>query len=327
MKISRREHLKKLGLGAAGTLGAGLFANDHIATLAAMRGLPARDWPWTSAKPSVDNPGIRMIFAGLMLFTYKRTGNDREGRVIFHRGSEHKLQIIVDRGSPGSCTKLTTIDVSDDKRIEFVIPQRNYHHVTYFQTGDQDDFDRTTWHDKDFRWLLDVEGPETFNNKDFNRTDNHGFDTRLHVQAGRFYTYQRTNSTFKADVGTLKGQVFKIAKVMACDLRLEDGEKALLKIDHKPIEVGGRPLEMENPAKYEIYFLNVPSCDPCVTSEFPMVFHAIEDGEDFKFDLTLVDKGKNDEAPNLCEKVGGTDRFSDEAPCSGAGFGGGRGFP
>jgi len=56
MKIGRREHLRQLGLGAAGILGAGLFENDlSLISKANPRVLPrlkARPWPWTNVPPA-----------------------------------------------------------------------------------------------------------------------------------------------------------------------------------------------------------------------------------------------------------------------------------
>jgi hypothetical protein len=336
MKIGRREHLKQLGLGAAGVLTPALFEHHVAATQqptpkpgVAVNTLQAREWPWTSSKPTDDNPGIRLVFAGVMLFTYKRTGDGRSGRVVFHRGSGHKLQIIVVRTDDcatcpsDDCVKFKADDIQENAVIDLAIPQRRYDDVVFYQTGNPNDFERKNWYEKDFRWLLDLEGPETFNNKNFNRSEGKGFNTKLRVQSGRFYTYQRTNSTFKANVGTLKDQIFNVAKVMACDIWLADEETLELKIPGKPVQ------SLKNPAKYEVYFLNSPDCDPCERSDFPMVFDAVEDGASYKFDLQLEKSGPDEAAKGLCLKIGGSSRlkFSDEAPCMGGGFGGGRGFP
>ena len=328
MKIGRREHLRQLGLGAAGMLGAGLFADDLSvsANQRASRRLQARPWPWISVAPSGTNRGIRVVFAGMMIFTY----NERQGQVVFHRSPAHKLQIVVlpsDGCTPVDIKHLPPevvipdTDIPEGSTIDLVIPERDYSDVTFFQTGDHDDFDRTRWNKKDSRWLLDLEGPEPFDNRDFKRTDAHGFNTKLQIQSGQFYTYQRTNSTFTADKGALKGQVFHVAKVMACDIRLTNQEQLLLKINGTTFRT------MRNPTKYEVYFLNVPTCNPCKTSEFPMVFDAIRDPEAYKFDLQLVYEGRDEAAKNLCVKIGGANKFTDETPCMGAGFGAGRGFP
>ena len=317
MKIGRREHLRQLGLGAAGILGAGLLQNERsLISNANPRVLPklkARDWPWTNSPPDNENPGIRMLFAGMMVFTHK----GRQGRVVFHTSSsDHELEIVVfERGSP-CIKKLTKKGIDIPAKIELINPHGHPDDVDFFQSGDPDNFNRKDWHDKDFRWLLDLEGPETYSNKDFDRTEDKGFNKKLHVRSGRFYTYRRTGSTFTTDVGSLLCPEFSVARFMACDIPLQDTQTFVLK-------VGNEQVSMQNPARYEIYFLN--TCGSCTGSDFPMVFEAVENGEAYKFDLKLATPGSTVPTDELCLSL--INRGNDEAPCMGIGFGGGRGFP
>ena len=316
MKIGRREHLRQLGLGTAGILGAGLFQNDLSRILKAnptvLPRLKARPWPWTNVPPA-DNPGIRMLFDGMMIFTYR----GRQGRVVFHTGSaNHKLEVIVfERGNP--CIEKLRVEGTDiPSKIELINPGGHADDVQYFASGDPDDFDRKKWRNKDFRWLLDLEGPEIFSNTTFNRTEDKGFNKKLHVRSGCFYTFQRTNSTFTSDVGSLLCPEISVARIMACDIRLEGTQTFVFK-------VGSREVEMKNPSRHEIYFLN--HCATCTTSDFPMVFDAIQNEADYKFDLKLVTRGPETPIQDLCNPL--VTKGSDEAPCMGVAFGAGNGFP
>ena len=316
MKTGRREHLRQLGLGAAGILGAGLVPSDLSRILKAnpsvLPKLKGRTWPWTSSPPPTDNPGIRMLFAGMMVFTYK----GKQGRVVFHTAStDHKFEIVVFERGTSCIEKLRREGTDIPSKIELINPGGHVDDVQYFASGDPDNFDRKKWHDKDFRWLLDLEGPETYSNKDFTRTKDKGFNKMLHVASGCFYTYQRTNSTFTTDVGSLMCSEFSVARMMACDVTLNDRETFLFK-------VGNKEIKMQNPSRYEIYFRN--NCRSCTGSDFPMVFDAIEE-ENYKFDLTLATRRSGSPLNDLCYPIL-TDN-TDEAPCMGAAFGGGNGYP
>jgi hypothetical protein len=315
MKIGRREHLRQLGFGAAGILGAGLSDLSLGRTLnpIALPKLKAREWPWTKSVPPDENPGIRLIFAGMMVFSYK----GRQARVVFHTGSQHhKLEVIAYEVGTPCIEKLRRTGPEVPKKIEIISPNGHSDDVEFFQTSDPDDFNRKNWDCKDFRWLLDLEGPETFGNRNHGRIESKGFNKKLHVSSGCFYTFLRSTSTFKTDVGSLSCQEFNVARIMACDIKLE--ETQVFKLN-----VGGKDLTMQNPARYEIYFLN--TCDSCTTSDFPMVFDAVENGDIYKFDLTLAGKTVRCPIPPTCFPI--ITRTSDEAPCMGGGFGGGKGFP
>jgi hypothetical protein len=318
MKIGRREHLRQLGLGAAGILGAGLFENDlSRITRANPRVLPrlkARGWPWTNTPPG-DNPGIRMLFSGMMVFAYK----GRQGRVVFHTTSaNHKFEIKVFKRNP--CTVIPMLEGTEiPAKIELINPPGHNDDVQYFQQGDPNNFDRNAWHENDFRWLLDLEGPEIYSNKNFRRTEDKGFNKKLHVRSGCFYTYLRTNSTFTSDVGSLNCPEFRIARIMACDIPLTGTESFVFK-------AGTKEIAMHNPSRYEIYFMNNCSSNCQPTGDFPMVFDAIEDEEqNYKFDLTLVKGRPGSPLGDVCNPL--IIEGSDEAPCMGAAFGAGFGFP
>jgi hypothetical protein len=362
-KINRRDYLKYMGIAAAGTVGAAelnllrpgsraLASNrdnrmETIETLrvpeiaTAPQATPPH-WPWTNIKPGDANPGIRLIFMGMAIFTYKRD----EGRVVFHRGADHNLRIVVLEScneifSLGGGVKPVTIDemeISVDGKSSDVSFFKNGAFVRERDVGDS----------KDFRWILDLESPP-FHNGKLPRIEEAGkFSTKLKVGNGTFYTYQHTNSRFKCKGGASNGmKVGHVAKVMAADIPLMPNECASFTINKQALLP---PLCRTGDIKYEIYFLN--GCQHCTVSDFDMVFDAVETGTIPPFGLELDGpKGRNDFPQGLCitplkvakrpsskghEPNNMKPRsitvqehifLNDDAPCMGSGFGAGGGWP
>lgn len=354
-KINRRDYLKYMGIAAAGTVGAAELnllnpGSNRIETIETLR-VPeiatapqatATDWNWTSVKPSDANPGIRLIFMGMAIFTYK--GN--EGRVVFHRGADHNLRIVVREScneifSLGGGVKPVTID-----EMEISVDGKSSD-VSYFKDGvfkrEQDVGDS-----KDFRWLLDLESPPFHTGKLPRKEEEGKFSTKLKVGNGTFYTYQHTNSRFKCKGGASNGmRVGHVAKVMAADIPLMQDQCASFTINKQALLP---PLCRTGDIKYEIYFLN--GCQHCTVSDFDMVFDAVETGSIPPFGLELDgEKGSNDFPQGLCitpPKVAKRPAakghkpknqkppiinvqehifLNDEAPCMGSGLGRGGGFP
>lgn len=355
--INRREYLSRMGMAAVGTLAVAelkpqtprpeqftrkrLNLNETESSIETKAIAPAQagavHWPTTQRKPGNTNPGIRLIFVGMSAYTYKGA----EGRVVFHRGAEHNLQIVVLE----SCREIFSIG-GGVKPIQInemeIAVQNKPNDVAYFYGTD---FDRAQniGDDKDFRWLLDLES-YPFHAGKLNRTDDK-FSTKLKVGHGTFYTYQHTNSTFKVRGGDNNGTPLgHVAKIMAADIPVAANECAWFTINKQNL----LPPFCYGQA-YEIYFLNY--CEACAVSDFEMVFDAIDDDSIRPFGLELVDKGKNECPTGLCltqecrsEHKPSPTRgphteasrvitslehifLNDEAPCMGGGLGGGHGFP
>ncbi len=329
-KLSRRDYLIGMGAGAVGIVGASaLEAAGQRARRPARRDrnrLPEgrtassagsnTDWPWTPDEPT-DNPGVRVIFAGMVAFTYEKD----DALVVFHRGDyHHQLKIVAYEGSKGHCSEIyRNEDIPNETDMDLRVLKRSSD--ARFFKGQK--FDRSAYKgkDKDFRWLLDLEAPP-FNSVKLHRKDDK-FSTELRVRQGTFYTYRHTGSTFLYNYGTGSAKLGYVPKVMAADIKLQSGDCLSFKINTEEIDVK-QPLCQGK--KYEIFFLN--ECDKsCQNSDFNMVFDAVENPR--SFDLTLEIDHDNGPADDLCMKVPSIyrPRFTDEAPCMGLGFGGGGGFP
>lgn len=336
-KLNRREYLTRMAAGTVGFAAAGAIdLNGRIPTLGKPNEtysfnqrkatLARSDWNWTTDEPK-ENPGIRLIFVGMMVFGHK----GKEAQVVFHRGdNHHNLRIEIHEVGPlcrqvfrlGGGAKPLDIDEMN-LRIEGA-PNN-----AMFFRKDGADFNRKSGHLRDFRWLLDLEGPLMYDQK-LERKDD-VFSTKLRVRQGTFFTYQRTNSNFVLTRGTEKKEINHVAKVMAADIPLATG-RASLTIDGAEV-----PYPLTAPAKYEIYFFNEcecvdDQCGNCKTSDFGMIFDAVTLATSSDaYNLVVVPPlGEEMQTEGLCQKIPEkiiTARNTDEAPCMGGGFGGGGGFP
>jgi hypothetical protein len=357
-ELNRRDYLKHMGIAAAGTI-AGLEgltptlqgSNRDVQIDSAI--LPAQTlpcnpnpqpaavhWPWTSDEPRKDNLGVRLIFMGMMVFTYK----DREGRVVFHRGDAHNLRIVVLENVGGICTEIFSIGGGikplDIKEMEIRTKGKSSD-IAYFQHTDPFDRANDKGHKKDFRWLLDLEAPPFNPGKVTRKKEAKKFFTKLNVMNGTFYTYQITNSRFKTDVGPCKElKLGHVAMVMAADIPLSGNQCVSFVID------GREALEplCRSDALYEVYFLNGCRKGQCPDhGDFDMAFDAVDNPSN-RFKLTLDGApGKTVYPSGLCtgspdppspEKIlkPSLSNFveiflNDEAPCMGPGLGQGGGFP
>src|ERR1700738_146448 len=272
-------------------------------------------WPPEPHAPNDINLGVRLIFAGMVSFTYKGT----EARAVFHRESApHKLKIIAFEHTGDKCNVIYRNEkVPKGARMDLRINNKTSD-ARFFQGST---FNRSTYQgdDKDFRWLLDLEKPPCNNGKVHRKQDK--FNTKLKVGHGVFYTYKHTGSTFLYDDGS--GDYPKLGyvpKAIATDIELAADECVSFKINGKRI----LPDSFCYGTKYEIFFLN--ECDiTCSDSDFYLVFDAIENPK--RFNLKLETANDNGPTTGLCLTIPSIHKLNDEAPCMGGGFGGGGGFP
>jgi hypothetical protein len=342
-KINRRDYLISMGAGAAGVIAAAelnAFGKGQITDRilentefdsklsVTVPDVCLNSWPCTTESPG-DNPGVRLVFAGMVAFTYKNTGQGTEGRAVFHRGHEHhQMKVIVYKGSQPNCVEIYRNEAVP-KNAHFNIQVEDtrsdvkfFTATTRFSRGDlQGD-------DKDFRWLLDLEAPPFANGKP--RTAKM-FSTKLHLGRGTFYTYRHTGSTFYyINSRGVREKLGYVPKVMAADITLQNDECLSFKIGSK--DVLTTPICRGQ--KYEIFFLNEYAVEcpdrknkKCYENDFGMVFDAFK--HPAPFGLELVEEGHdNGPTTDLCLPLPTPlSRLTDEAPCMGGGFGGGGGFP
>ena len=332
--MNRRDYLKQMGLATAVTIG-----SNHLAGLRAFAGTSSEvnsdssnsydaippqtilgDWP-TGTKPDPANFTVKLIFSGMCIFGY----NGKEANVAFHRGdkTKHKMAIMAfEKGTP--CTNIYTVADGTQQAsigtIEVGIEGKS-NDVNFFlgndfcRAGDIGD-------ELDFRWLIDLEGPDGFK-KELKPKNHDKFSTKLFVRHGTFYTYQRTNATFKAMGGKLDGKYFgHVAKVMAANIGpLNNGESVYLRVDGRPVVPN--MTKGTTGTQYEIYFLNDRQTGD--DTDFDMVFDELGSFTD-KFTLVRVGPPKEEKTKDLCQNLPLVTRATDEAPCMGAGFGSGNGL-
>ena len=348
-KLDRREYLKRMGIAAMGTVGAGqldrlttaLSSQRNIlsgtrASLSGGRGLsyvapPAVEkWPTFTRKPPQDiNPGVRLIFMGMTVFTYKEVNKRTEGRVAFHRGSQHRFGIALVKNC--QLVQWWDGDTQDIKKIELQAENKKSD-IRFFQLDDFDRKDDNKSHPKDFSWLLDLES-SSLGNTSSGRTDKL-FKTKLRVSVPdtTFYTYQHTESRFY--IGDPSNKVGHVAMVMAADVPFDTIDCVSFQVNNDTKKTLCR-----QDGLYEIYFLNLCRSDQaCSGGDFGMVFDAFDSPK--RFELTLDGQKGNTKWPdNLCllepPKDWSGNRISDivkaylndDAPCMGGGLGSGGGFP
>lgn len=287
------------------------------------------EWPILSTPPNSENPGVRLIFQGLMVFCHDGKECDIG---LFRDDNRHRLEIEIFE----NCVKIfSTTDVNNPVFIRnaSIKIDGEGSGVSFFHQGLPSDFNRITGHKNDFWWLLDLDaiyGKKLDKDKTFSKT-------KLTVKHGVFYTYQRTNSTFRGVGGPFSSsEDFEyIAKIMAADIVPAPGQSVSLKINGHDVFY---PLKPAPDTKYEVYFNNecwTPNGKKCKESDFHLNFKATKLGPNEKFDLKVKVEGKDDPPPNLCitreyaaritDAAG--QRGTDAAPCMGVGFGKGGGLP
>jgi hypothetical protein len=281
------------------------------------------DWPWTNERPS-DSADVRVLFTGMMMFTHKTTAASTEGQVVFHRGTpNHHLRILVledcvpifafgGRMRPSHIGEIDLGIIDEDSRAVFY---KNGDFVRRLRQGD----------DKDFRWLLDLEGPD-FHNGKFVRNQNQ-FSTKLIVRHGTFYTYKHTGHYFRVQGGLQDGlEIGYVPKVVGLDIKLEDGDCVSMQIDGR--DALPYPL-CKSDAKYEIYLSNECEANCDIGGDFPLVWDAVNVAQAERFNLLSIGGQDNGQTDDTCLPVPFSEgvHLNDEAPCMGGGLGTGGGFP
>jgi hypothetical protein len=286
-----------------------------------MQSTVTSSWPWTNDRPHDENPGVRLLFTGMTIFTHK-IDNGTEARAVFHRATaKHHLRILVledcrplfaigGRIEPIQIRNMDIGIVGEDSSTVFF---RGPHFNAAAREGD----------DKDFQWLLDLEGPNFHNGKFDRREDK--FSTKLKVKHGTFYTYKHTGHYFKCVGGIHNNkEVGYVPKVIGADISLGDADRVFFRIDGRDV----LPYTLSNRADYQIYFFNECEVNCDIHSDFDKTFDAVNTDPNETFTLAPIGGEDNGPAEGLCIPVPlEAAQFTDEAPCMGGGFGAGGGFP
>ena len=188
-------------------------------------------WPTTDS-PLPANPLVNIFFTGLCAFCY-RSPNCEVG---FHRGDgKHKLKIKM--YEKPNCKDITPTLPNKIEHITIEIASKPSS-VDFYEKGS---FNRLPSDDQnDFRWLLDLDGPDFYHEKVDKVTG--VFKSKLTVRHGRFFTYSTTSSKFdRVNVDDLLDtplHLNQVAAWMGAAIEVQPSEHVVITIDNlTPIEL------------------------------------------------------------------------------------------
>ena len=349
-KINRRDYLLQMGAGSAGLVASSelpLFGQERSrssnrrdtqsSAKNAVR-TPFLKWPVTYDPPE-QKAFITVIYAGLSCFVYNdRQPNNKFVEVAFHHGNGgHELQIQVYKNPPDNIDDCMAPEIVPSKKsdeLRFEVSGQTGGTANVFQ-ADSKYFDRNTTDAKykyDFRWMPDLHSPDFYPEA----YGLHGVTgTRLAVPFGTFYTRVRTTSTF----WTIDRRY--------CDVPIRDfGPIALymataIDVDNDVLLLKKKETlyEFKKGNTYQIVFYNecedcTPDADDCDEKK-RNDFHFNRDVVDLplfgrlRYSLKVKDGCTEADCaqPNFCIRFRGPHRLTDEAPCSGSGYGKAPGYP
>jgi hypothetical protein len=294
-------------------------------------------WPRRPAQPGFPKgETVTVVFHGLLAFCYNRRG---EGEVGVYNGSEvHQLSLEVWEGTEGKGSLIYSYPVGQASHLapDLVLEVNgpSLPGVWYYQPSEV--FERLSSpqpEEKDFRWIVDLENGEFYGRKLEKNPD--AFKPKLRLKHGLFYTYRKTNSTFKvrkAQSGSER-PLGQIAHLVGANIYLARGGYAALRLGDQELRFNQRPGK-----KYEIHFKN--DCegeyeprhptDKRRRNDFHCYFEAVDvpPGEE-EYEL-ILDRGGRAAGRRVQDLalVGGVEiRSTDDAPCASSGYGKSPGNP
>lgn len=328
-KISRRDYMLQMGVGALGVMGAA-----RLNTLAESQNQQTTSLLWDTTPTFPSNSRVTAIFGGLFGFFYNKDSHDCE--IGDHKGGgRHRLTIDVFERRGSTCqllfsTEEGTLPNPKNPRIEIVGRASG---AKFYEVGA---YNRATLNAQDFRWLLDLDSDDFYS--DNPPKLNGQFKNKILVRDGTFYTQQRTNSTFQRvelpeSPSTEPFDLFQVANYVAAGIEPNQNEDVLFKVnDNSAVVFTNKP-----GFTYQIVFLNECYEDghnPCRPQ--PNSSNEI-DWNDFHFMREMLHLPQNAKPYGLKLKNGGKSRpnfcfrsphrGSDEAPCMGTAFGQTNGMP
>jgi hypothetical protein len=203
------------------------------------------------------NPKVIVLFHGLMAFTYNQSGFCEIG--IHNQSLEHELAILVFEvndeskpakliyeykvGRPGDLpVDVVRIDVKkpSEKGAKFFKP-----HAGVFNRQNPSE------NEGDFRWVLDLEGPEFYNRPLVKKTET--LQPRILIKHGVFYTAVKTDSTFKRSAPFDEEDLGNVAYLIGANIYFEADGQAALRIGKENLVFNYVP----DGRKYLVLFLNL----------------------------------------------------------------------
>lgn len=241
-----------------------------------------------------DAPAIRLLFDGLMTICFDSIQSQCQIGIP-RDAPNHNLTIKVERIFAGETKTITTLTGFDTKEISFELSGGETGIKTYqkgnFVGNDLEDDPR------DFRWVVDLEGPE-FHNRKLSIKDG-AFRQFINLKSGVFHS--RLLSDLDIDIKKhATGKVLKSRKVSTItgvNIDLQPGEKFFMhygKQNKQTLE-----LEAESDVTYTLTLDNLcpeaKSALPNLESDFYVYYTIFDDvppEEQLDLDLPLEEKEK-----------------------------------
>lgn len=201
-------------------------------------------WPESAISPDdpTPMPSVVLVFHGLTSFI--NFGETRCDVGFHNQNSDHELTLFTGLfGQPFDYLQAIPIsNLANTEPFTFKItpaPPSIVKRVTFFQDREIFRRDSANDHRKDFRWLLDFEGPEFYHTPLKLKTET--LTPTLSVYDGLFYTLFRTDSTFKRKATDGEFLLGNIAYMIAANVYLDDDSVAILRIGKHEMDFKKRP--------------------------------------------------------------------------------------
>jgi hypothetical protein len=363
-KLNRRDYLISMGAGAAGLTGAGLktFANhrprwltshptegeggpDAQTTRTAQAAAPRLWQRRRSNFPSASsNQIVKLIFYGLVGFSWREDPQTHKISCdvgFFNKpDTYHGHKLMIHAYTVHACSPIN-LPVTIQK-LALTVPNRAILDEAYFYQPGVVSTREDLRDQNDFRWIMDFES-DYFYGTHLDRIP-HVYSPTLSIPCGLFYTMHKTASKFRTQPAT-SGPVRdlgSVADIFGANIYVPPGGIVKLLVNDVPYDVQ---------APGEVYFLNHcetgTACNPEPNniqdkhkrSDFYMNYEAFNRNGKPEFELFLLySNPPTGSIATTCESKSrillGDNRAlnrtlvaSDEAPCSGTGYGGGGGLP
>ena len=294
-------------------------------------GRPHEGWP---AKPFLQaDPSITVVFHGLLSFCYNRTRKDCEVGVFSNQiASNHRLRIEICRDGEASQVIWGHQLSSGDLSLEVLGVAAGV--SAYEKAGSFNRLDDSGSDDRDFRWMLDIEGPD-FYNKVISKKYPGYYQPKLFVKDGVFYTLEKTGSKFirvsahePSDPSKWQ-ELGSMAYCLAANIYMSSGQTAKLFLPGP-----GNSFFNHGERTHKIFFTNIcydNVSEKCKRSDFFQHFHSFDPPDGIgRYELQLVTpapEGTRHECGGLASEHQKDILTTDEAPCGGAGYGGSSSHP
>lgn len=293
---------------------------------------------WIPCNTLPANETIKIFFHGLLSFSHFTENNSDENwcEIGVHNASQsHNLQIkIYDLTLPYSERLIHSYAPANTKSIKdrvFTLEVPNIiPAVSYFQPNgfnrqeDQGD-------EKDFRWIVDLESSEFYNQELVKVTD--VIMPRFHIKIGTFYTLYKSKSKYKRVAnGRDNGlEIGRIAYYMGANIYLDADHPAILTID-KEIRLDPSKqyiIGITNNCEERNYFAN--NEESRTDTDFVEYYKTFQlpSGTD-RYDLMYTNRFKEDFDVNQLigqNRMRGHKRANDATPCGVVGHGQSNGLP